>query len=360
MRSVLQGRAKKAGLPPGSLIHVGERRAETVSVTVAHYDQESFTETQVQNAADCRSFVKPDSVTWINVDGLHEVAVIEALGKEFDIHPLTIEDILNTGQRPKLDILDEHLYLVLKMHRYDEKTGGINAEQVSLIIGHGFLLTFQETAGDAFEAVRTRLRTNRSRIRKQGADYLAYTLLDSVVDGYFSVLERIGEEIDGLEDELMATPDTRTLHRIHFLKREMLLLRKSVWPLREVLSGLQRNDTPLFGDGMAMYLRDLYDHTIQVIDTTETFRDMTAGMLDIYLSSVSNRMNEVIKVLTMFAVIFIPLTFIAGLYGMNFNTGASPYNMPELNWYYGYPFALGLMTAIGLAMVVFFKKKNWF
>ena len=233
-------------------------------------------------------------------------------------------------------------------------------EQISFVLGPNYLLTFHEKDDAIFNEVLARLQGNKGRIRKQGIDYLLYSLLDRVVDNFFSVLEKIGEDVEELEEALIADPAPETLQAIHSLKREMILLRKSVWPLREVINGLQRDESVFMGESIRVYLKDLYDHTIQVLDTVETFRDIISGMIDIYLSSVSNRMNEVMKVLTIFAVIFIPLTFIAGLYGMNFNNSISPFNMPELNWYFGYPFALMLMAATAIAMLIYFKKKKWF
>jgi magnesium transporter len=258
-----------------------------------------------------------------------------------------------------MDVFDEHLFISMKMHSYNGEAGEINSEQISLVFGQNFLLTFQERPGDVFDPVRNRLRGGKGRIRKNGSDYLCHALIDSIVDNYFKVLEGIGEEIESMDEELVTNPTPETLHKIHFLKREMIFLRKSIWPLREIIGGLEREETELIKESTNIYLRDLYDHTIQVIDTVETFRDMISGMLDIYLSSISNRMNEIMKVLTIFAVIFIPLTFIAGIYGMNFDPGKSPLNMPELGWYYGYPFALGLMAVVGIAMLFYFRRKRW-
>jgi magnesium transporter len=270
-----------------------------------------------------------------------------------------VEDIVNTTQRPKMDVFDDYLYLVLRMHMYEEATGAILSEQVSFILGKNFLLTFQERPGDSFDSVRTRIRNNKGKVRKMGPDYLAYALIDSVIDSFFAVLERTGEEIEDIEEELITEPSSQTMQKIHVLKREMILMRKAVWPMREVISALQRDETPLVSDELSVFLKDLYDHTIQIIDTVETFRDVISGMLDIYLSSISNRMNEVMKVLTIFAALFIPLTFIAGIYGMNFNPAASPYNMPELNWFYGYPFALFLMVSTVIGLLFFFRRKRW-
>lgn len=360
MFPLLNSSPEKAGLPPGVSVYVGELKADQVSITVIDFDETSIQQSTPASIEELFAYTIKPTTTWINIDGLHEPETISSIGKGFGIHPLIIEDVLNTSQRPKIDVHDDYIYLVVRMHSYDVENNEVTTEQVSVILAADFLLTFQEKPGDIFDPVRERLRIGRGKIRKMGHDYLAYCLLDSVVDSYFSVLEKVGEEIELLEEHLLNAPSPIMLHRIHFLKREMILMRKAVWPLREVISGLQRDDISLISDSIMVYLRDLYDHTIQVIDTVETFRDMLSGMVEIYLSSVSNRMNEVMKVLTIFAVVFIPLTLIAGIYGMNFNTGKSPLNMPELDWYFGYPFALGLMVLVGLIMLFFFKRKGWF
>lgn len=352
--------ALKAGLPPGTAVHVGERKAQEVRITTVNYDREGCRTQTAARPEECAAARKKPGITWINVDGLHQVELIEKVGVCFNLHPLTIEDICNTTQRPKLDLFDDHLFLVVRTQRYQPETRTLEPDQISLVLGPNFLLTFQEQSGELFAGVRQRLVGGKGRIRSMGPDYLAYALLDAVVDNYFTVLEQLGEEIEDVEDEVIANPDQATIHRIHLLKRELILLRKSVWPLREILGSLMRQEEQeLIGEATNIYLRDLYDHTIQVIDTLETYRDVVAGLLDIYLSSLSNRMNETMKVLTIFAVIFIPLTFITGVYGMNFNPESSPWNMPELNWYWGYPLALGLMVAVVAAMLIYFKRKRW-
>jgi len=358
--SLVSSSSLKAGLPPGTPIYTGEKREEAVKITLFDYDRDHVDITTVSAAEACVPFKDSPTATWINVDGLYQVDLIEKLCNCFGLHPLTIEDILNTSQRPKVDVYEEYVYIVVRMHMYDDAEKEIKSEQISFILSNKFLLTFQESEGDTFDAVRNRIKINKGRIRKMGNDYLAYALLDSIVDYYFNVLEKVGEDIEALEDELVDNPSSATMHKIHFLKREMILLRKSIWPLREVVSSLRRDEIPQISDAIDFFLSDLYDHTIQVIETIETYRDMVAGMLDIYLSAISNRMNEVMKVLTIFAAIFIPLTVIAGVYGMNFNTDRSPFNMPELNWYFGYPFVLGLMTVVGAGMLIYFKRKKWF
>lgn len=353
MRKFFKKSSKKAGLPPGSLIHIGDAKKEDVKITLIDFDETSFEEKQAASARECFEFKEKPTVTWINVDGVHAPEIIEKLGECYGIHPLVQEDILNTGQRPKAEDYSGHLFVVLNMLRFDDHAQETRAEQVSLILGPNFVISFQEQEGDVFDAVRERLRTAKGRIRKMGADYLAYALLDAVVDNYFVILEKLSEKVEVMEEELVSNPTPATMQTIHSLKREMIFLRKSVWPLREVVSLLQRGETPLVKESTHVYLRDVYDHTIQVIDTVETLRDMISGMLDIYLSSVSNRMNEVMKVLTIIATIFIPLTFIAGIYGMNFE------HMPELKWAWAYPFVWFVMVAVAVLMLIFFRKRRW-
>ncbi len=359
MSRLVKKSSKKKGLPPGSLVYIGDEKTHKTRISVIDYDSNDFSEVGIEKIEDCFKFKEKPTVTWINIDGIHEVEKIEKIGKHFDIHPLVLEDIIHTDQRPKMEDFEKYIYVVLKMLHYNESKNEIIAEQISLVLGNNFVLSFQEFQGDVFDSVRERIRNNKGRIRKTGADYLTYSLIDAIVDNYFAILEKIGEKIEELEEILVTNPIPKTLQKIHKLKREMIFLRKSVWPLREVISSLQRDESKLIADSTDIYLRDVYDHTIQVIDTIESFRDMTSGMLDIYMSSVSNKMNEVMKVLTIFAAIFIPLTFIAGVYGMNFNTHTSPLNMPELQWYWGYPMALAIMGFVGISMVLYFKKKKW-
>jgi len=353
MVGFIRKRSRKAGLPPGTLVHIGEKKTEKTRIRLIDYNEDHLEEKDVESIEECFPYKDTLTVTWINVDGIHEVDVVDKIGKHFDLHPLVQEDILNTDHRPKLEDHENYLFLILKMLTYDNTEKELKMEQVSLIIGPAFVLSFQESEGDVFDSVRERLRKAKGRIRKMGPDYLAYALADAIVDNYFVVLEKIGEEIESLEDELITEPGTETVESIHNLKRELIFLRKSVWPLREAIVGLEKGDSDLIQDKTAVYLRDVYDHTIQVIDTIETFRDMVSGMLDVYLSSLSNKMNQVMKVLTIIATIFIPMTFIAGIYGMNFKF------MPELEWHWGYLFSWAIMILIGLSMVVYFKKKKW-
>ena len=353
MLKLFRKTSKKAGLAPGTLVHDGDKKVEKAKITIIDYDATQFQEKEVETIEECFPFRDTPTITWINVDGLHEVGIIEKIGKHFSIHPLILEDILHTGQRPKMEDFEDHIFLVVKMFYYDEKDNEIKMEQVSLLLGSNFVISFQEREGDIFNSIRERIRNHKGRIRRMKADYLGYALLDTIVDNYFIILEKIGENIENMEEELVTRPTPETLQAIHNLKRELIVLRKSIWPLREVVNSLERGESPLINEATGVYLRDVYDHTIQVIDTIETFRDMVSGMLDIYLSSISNKMNEVMKVLTIIATIFIPLTFVAGLYGMNFEF------MPELKWHWGYFAALLVMAAVAVFMVFFFRRKRW-
>ncbi|KYK31532.1 MAG: magnesium transporter [Thermoplasmatales archaeon SG8-52-3] len=353
MARLIKRSSKSRGLPPGSLVHVGEKKTEKVRITVIDYSIRNYEEKEVKNVEECFSFKPKPSITWINIDGLHEIDVIEKLGKCFEIHPLVLEDILNTDQRPIMEDFEKYIFFILKMLYIDEKSQEIHSEQVSLILGKNFVISFQESIGDVFDAVRERIRKIKGRIRKMGSDYLAYTLIDAIVDNYFTILEKIGERVESMEQDVVSNPEPELLQRIYNLKREMIYLRKSVWPLREVINNLLREESKLIKKSTHIYLKDLYDHTIQTIDTIETFRDMISGMLDIYMSSLSNKMNEVMKVLTIFAAIFIPLTFIAGIYGMNFQY------MPELSIQWAYPAVWIVIIIVTISLLGFFKHKRW-
>lgn len=353
MLQLFKKASEKAGLPPGSPVHVGEIKAEEVKITLVDYDQTNYEEREIENIEESFPFKETPTVTWINIDGLHKVDIIEKIGGHFGLHPLVQEDIVHTGQRPKYENLDEHIFVILKMFRYIEEDDEVEAEQVSIILGSNFVISFQEQEGDTFDFVRDRLRNNRGRIRRMGADYLAYVLIDSIVDNYFSILEQYGEKIEALEEELTTNPSNETLNTIHHLKREIVLLRRSVWPLREVIGALQREESSLIGEAIVVFIRDLYDHTIQVIDSIDTLQEILSGLQDLYLSSVSNKMNEVMKVLTIFAAIFIPLTFMAGIYGMNFEF------MPELKLRWAYPALWVAMITVALGLLAFFRRRKW-
>jgi len=279
--------------------------------------------------------------------------LFEDIGELFGLHPLVLEDILNTDQRPKMEDYGAYIYLVLK-NFYEQEGEGLQSDQISVILGKDFVLSFLERESKIFGSIKEKIGKSKGRIRKEGADYLTHALIDSIVDNYFIVLENLEEKIEVLEDDLVKKPTQSTLHDIHMFKRELIMLGKSLWPLREAINSLERSDSPLINKSIVVYFKDIYDHTIAIIDTVETFKDMLSGMLDIYLSTVSNRLNEVTKVLTVIATIFMPLTFIAGVYGMNFRY------MPELEWRWGYFGALGVMLVVALLMVFYFKKKKWF
>jgi magnesium transporter len=345
--------SKKAGLSPGVLVHIGERKTEYVRIRVIDFNEEDMEEKELKTIEECFPYKDNPSVSWINIDGLHDMDIIQKLGNHFGLHPLVLEDIVHTEQRPKLDDHEDYLFIILKMLFFDEEEDQLRFEQFSVVLGPNFVISFQELFGDVFKHVRERIRTGKGRIRKMGADYLMYALMDAIVDHYFIVLEKIAEKIEEMEEDLISNPGPETLQTIHNFKRELIFLRKSVWPLREVCSSLERGESNLIREKTTIFLRDLYDHTIQVIDTTETLRDIVSGMLDVYLSSVSNRMNEVMKLLTIIATIFIPLTFIAGIYGMNFKY------MPELEWHWGYFVALGIMFFILIIMLIWFRRKRF-
>lgn len=353
MPKQIKKRSRKSGLPPGALVHIGERKAEEVKIAVISYSETELQEKYVKTPEECLVFKDRPGVTWIDVTGIHNVEVVESIGNCFGLHPLTQEDILNTDQRPKFEGFDDYIYVVLKMLFYDSVRNEVDGEQISVIISRNLVISFQEREGDVFDPVRERIRHAKGRIRKLGPDYLVHALLDAVVDSYFIIMEKFGEDIETLQEELIANSASGTLRNIHGLRREMLFLRKSIWPLREVIDRLERGESPLINDSTRIYFKDVYDHTIQLIDTIETSRDMLSGMLDIYLSSISNRLNAVMKVLTVIATIFMPLTFIAGVYGMNFKY------MPELEWPWGYFAILTVMGTIGISMFLYFKIKKW-
>ena len=346
-------RSKKSGLPSGTLVYTGEKRDEQVKIHVIDFDEANFQEIELVSVDACIPYRDKPTVTWINVDGVHNVPLLEKIGDCFGLHRLVMEDIMNTDQRPKMEDYGEYLYIVFKM--LSSGGGGETiTEQISLILGANFVISFQEgVEGDVFNLIRERIRNSKGRIRKMGADYLAYSLLDAVVDNYFVILEKFGDKIESIETELIGKPTQMTVQRIYQLKREMIFLHNAVWPLREVVSGIGKNESSLVKESTAPYLRDVYDHVIHIIDSVDIYREMLSSMLDMYLSSVSNRLNEVMKVLTVISLIFMPITFIAGVYGMNFKY------MPELEWHWGYPAALLVMFAISLLMVFYFKRKKW-
>lgn len=351
-KTLIRKRGRKVGQPPGTLVHVGEQHSENTSLTLARYNQETYSEQTLQQVGDLDLNTHPDQVLWCHVQGVHDATVVQALGEKFQLHPLVMEDILNTDQRPKLEIHEHYLYIVVKTLEFDAEANEARIEQISLVLGDGFLISFQEGSNELFQGVRNRLNSGR-RLRALRADYLAYALIDTLVDNYFVLLEKFGDNVELLEEELLNNPNPTTLAKIHHYKREMLLLRKVVWPLREVLVSLSRDESELVSRDTQVFVRDVYDHTIHIMDSIDTIRDLLAGMLDLYISSVSNHMNEIMKILTIFASIFMPLTFIAGVYGMNFQ------HMPELTMRWGYPIAMGAMITIGVSLAAYFRWKKW-
>ena len=343
----------KKGLAPGALVYVGAKKELPAKIVVIDYDGDNYEEHEISDLRECLPYKEKPSMTWINIFGIHEINIIEEAGKLFEIHPLVLEDIVNAAQRPKTESTDDYLFTVVKMLHIDTDSGDIMAEQVSIITFKNLVITFQEFEGDVFELVRKRIRSAK-RVRMLKSDYLTYALLDAVVDNYFVILENMGERIEVLEDELLNTPDESTLQQMHQLKRDTLFIRKLIWPLRETISSLTRGDEAIFSEDTIVYLRDVYEHIIEVVETLDNYRDMLTSMIDLYISTISNKMNEVMKVLTIIATIFIPLTFIAGIYGMNFQ------NMPELSWKYGYFALLGVMAVVAILMIIFFIRKRWF
>lgn len=348
---LVQKRSRKTGLPPGTLVHIGERKSEKVTVTVFRYSGADCEELQ-QEQVDGLSQPVDETVIWINVGGVHQVEMVETLGKQFSLHPLMLEDVANTDQRPKLDDYETYFFLVIKMLSLT-KRNEIAVEQVSLVLGRNYVISFQENGTDVFQPVRERLRGGKGRLRQTGADYLLYALVDAIVDQYFAVLESLGEKIEALQQTVVDDPRPETLNDIHALKRQLLFLRRAVWPLRDVMNNLSRSTCPFLQEPTKVFFRDVYDHVVQIVDTIETLREMVSASLDIYLSSVSYRLNAVMRVLTVITTIFMPLSFIASIYGMNFE------HMPELQSRWGYPLVLSVMTAVGVGMLLLFKKKRW-
>ncbi|MHB8763696.1 MAG: magnesium/cobalt transporter CorA [Deferrisomatales bacterium] len=353
MTPAARARSAKTGLPPGTLVHIGDAPAGSATIEVIDYGPDRVEERRLSTVAEVAPYLASDSVTWVNVTGVHDVELVAGLGALFGVHPLVLEDVVNTHQRPKAEAYEGYLYLVVKMIRWNAEEGDLDAEQVSLLVSPNCVVTFQEKPGDVFDPVRDRIRGGKGKLRRSGADYLAYALLDLVVDHYFGALEDLDERVEDLEDELLARPTPAVLEAIHALKRTMITLRKAAWPLRELVAAVERSESPLIAPTTRPYLRDVYDHVVQVIDNVESLRDVLAGYLDIYLSSVSNRMNEVMKVLTVIATIFIPLTFLAGIYGMNFDV------MPELHWPWAYPALWAVMAAVAGGLLWFFRRRGW-
>jgi len=345
--------SKKTGLPPGTLLHIGKKRTEKVKFTYLSYDESQFEESEIQEVESFLVDANPSKVNWLNVDGIHQLELIEKIGKLYNIHALTLEDILNTQHRPKAEYQEKQLFFTLKMLGINQAGKKLISEQVSFVLGENYLLSFQEHQGDVFEQVRERIRLSKGRIRKKKSDYLLYALIDAVVDNYYLVIERFSDLIEKLEEKVLVSPDENTLREIQSLKKQLSKLRRSVFPLREAISSILKEESDLIDDENEKYIRDVYDHTIHIIESIESERDLVSGLKDLYMSELSNRMNNVMKVLTIIATIFIPLTFIAGIYGMNFKY------MPELEWKYGYITVWAVMIFLLILMLIYFRRKKW-
>lgn len=349
----------KPGSLPGTLSIKSD--ASPPTIVLIDYNQADAIRKQVATPEDCAPYLDTESVSWIEVLGLGSENILQRLGQVFKLHPLILEDVVNVPQRSKVEDYEEQLVIIAQMVMPNESAAGFYSEQVSFILGKHYLLTIQEEPEhDCFEPVRMRIRNKKGTIRSSGADYLAYTLIDAIIDGFFPVLEAYGEQIEDLEEEVVANPTHQTLQKIYQARRELLALRRAIWPQRDAINCLLRDGSELISDDVRVYLQDCYDHAVQVIDMVEIYRELASGLMDFYLSAVGNRMNEVMKLLTMISTIFIPLTFLSGVYGMNFNTEVSPLNMPELNWYWGYPLSLAAMAAIASGLVFFFWQRDWF
>ncbi len=349
----LKNREATRGQAPGDLVFVGDKKMDRIAVHVIDYTDDHLVERSLDDIREAEAFRDSESVTWINVNGLHDSEPIRSIGTAYGLHPLVLDDIVNTGQRPKLDEYDDYLFVVAKMMRYDEAKGEVHSEQISMVIGRNFLITFQERPGDVFEPVRERIRKQKGRIRRVGADYLAYALLDTIVDNYAFIVERLGEQIEDIEDEILEEPTQEVLSKINDYKREMNYLRKSVRPAREFIMHLARLETELIHDDTEPFLKDLLDLASQTIEVVDAYRDMLSDHLNIYNTGVSNRLNETMKVLTMFSAFFIPLTFIVGIYGTNFD------NVPELHYRYSYYIMWVVFAIVSFTMLRFFRKRNW-
>lgn len=354
MSNNAHARQVKAGLPPGTLIPVGEKRVDHTTLTLIEYSGDSFTERVLPNTEACRGLKNSGAVHWLNIEGLHEVDVIQQLGDIFGLHPLVLEDIATVGQRPRMEDYGDYIHIVVKMLYRRGNERQTVTEQISLILGPFGVLTFQEIQGDVFDPIRERIRAAKGRIRNAGPDYLAYRLLDAIIDNYFIILEDVNDRVELIQERVADKPDPAIIHDIHQLKRDMIFLRKALWPVREVVGGLQKCESQIVAQATEIFLRDAYEHTVQVIDMIETMRDTLSSALDIYLSSMSNRMNEIMRVLTVMSTLFIPLTFIVGVYGMNFE------HMPELSMRYGYAGVWIVMAVTTLGMIVYFRRQKWF
>ncbi|MFA5747731.1 MAG: magnesium/cobalt transporter CorA [Candidatus Absconditabacterales bacterium] len=348
----MANKLKNIGLAPGAIVYTGDKKTVKATIEIVDYSENLFEEKEIKDVEEIGKF-KKGAIRRINLIGIDKIDLIKDVGEIFNLHPLVLEDIVNTSQRPKVEDMDGYLFAVIKMCYYDKKKSKLDTEQISLIISKNFVMSFQEKEGNDFDGLKERIKKGKTKIRKMKSDYLGYSLIDIIVDNYFVVLEQMEEEIEEFQDKLLTNPGRPILEKIQNLKQNMISLRKSIWPVREIINTLQRTDSDIINQDTQIYLRDLYDHTVQIIDTIETFRDIIAGSLDIYLSSTSNRLNEVMKVLTVISTIFIPLTFLVGVYGMNFRY------MPELGQKWTYPILWIIMLSVGIGMFTYFKRKKW-
>lgn len=351
----------KKGMSPGSLIFTGEKKVDQIKISVFDYNARRVNEINIptQELSKLRKYKSNKNVTWINICGIHNPQVIDEVGNIFGIHPLVLEDILNVEHNPKADEYDNYIFIMTKMINYNNELNRLNIEQVSYILGKNLLITFQEKEGDVFDLIREKIRSNSGRIRKSGADYLAYRLIDTMVDTYFNVLEKIDEHIEKIEDSLLVNPEQGILQNIHSIRKEIIRLKRAISPLRDIIHNLEREQYSFIAKSTYIYLRDLYDHIKQIADNVENYREVINGLQEVYISQSGKKMNEIMKILTIIATIFIPLTFIVGIYGMNFHADNSPWNMPELSWRYGYPFVILIMIFVVIGMLIFFKRRKW-
>lgn len=353
-KTVLSSAADKSGLPPGTLIHIGERHASECKISVTQYNADTLIRQEINSIAELKQLRNAELITWVNVDGLSDIHIVESIGQELNIHPLVLEDILSTHQRPKLEEYDDFLYLVIKgISLSQEKNFNLQYEQISILLLANYVVTFKEKADDTFDPINNYLQNHNGRLRQLGSDYLAYVILDTVVDEYFVVEDSLDGIIDPLEDNILFNSNKEMLQTVQQIRRGLISMKRNISPLRELLATIQRIDTPLLQEKTLRYYGDVYDHVLRVTDSLESYRERISAMHDIYLSSISNKLNETMKILTIFASIFIPLTFIAGVYGMNFEY------MPELKWRWAYPALWVIFIAIGMSLLVFFKKKKW-
>lgn len=357
-KSFTQEYYHQPGTIPGTIII--HEDAQQPQIVLMDYNPTDLVEKRIINPEECSDYLRTQSVSWVDVQGLGNLDVIHRLGQTFDLHPLILEDVVNMAERPKIEDYEEQLVIIARMVVPNTNNRSFYSEQVSLVLGTHYVLTIQEESEhDCFDNVRARINKNKGIIRREKSDYLAYSLLDAIIDGFFPVLELYGERIAQLEEEVITNPTSETLKQIYQVKRELLHLRRGIWPQRDAISSLIRDGSHLISQEVSIYLRDCYDHAVQVLDMVENYRELVSGLMDVYMSAVSNKMNEIMKLLTVISSIFIPLTFVVGVYGMNFSTEKSPYNMPELNWYWGYPFCLGLMAVIAGSLMLFFWRRGW-